>query len=234
VLLASGGDVLNLPGHVFHFPECNKCNVFAQATFVYLVRLFLSACYCNIVYYILHLQVTSKPEEPSAFLIFIPLSAQSADGFSPEVTGMMVPLTVPGDTEKMPGINLIKTIVFADDNETFQRPVAAMLRKSGYSVITASDGEDALQKAREFVGSIHLLLADIDMPRMTGIELAIQINRERPDMKILLISGLDSESLVRGHGWQFLRKPIKFEILREKIRRLLSEQPPTKEHLLDA
>lgn len=134
----------------------------------------------------------------------------------------------------MPGSNLAKTIVFADDNETFQRPVAAMLRKSGYSVITASDGEDALQKAREFVGSIHLLLADVDMPRMTGIELAIQLNRERPDMKILLISGLDLGMVARNHGWQFLRKPIKFEILRETIRHCLGEQPPTNERLPDA
>jgi two-component system cell cycle sensor histidine kinase/response regulator CckA len=120
----------------------------------------------------------------------------------------MVPHTGLGDAEKVPGSKHAKTILFADDNETFQKPVADLLRKSGYNVITASDGDDALQKARGFAGIIHLLLADIDMPRTSGIELAIQVNRERPDTKILLISGTDSGLLVRDYGWQFLGNPM--------------------------
>ena len=69
------------------------------------------------------------------------------------------------------------------------------------------------------------------MPEMTGIELAIQLNKERPDTKILLISGLDSGMLVLNNGWQFLPKPFMFDMLRDRIRDFLSEQPTIRAHL---
>src|ERR1041384_7873572 len=93
--------------------------------------------------------------------------------------GRMVPPTVPGNSEKVPASNAEKTILFADDNGQVQRFVAALLHRLHYKVIVASDGKDALQKAREFEGIIHLLLSDVEMPGMTGIELAIQLNQER-------------------------------------------------------
>jgi DNA-binding response OmpR family regulator len=72
------------------------------------------------------------------------------------------------------------------------------------------------------------------MPGMTGIELAIQLNQERAATKILLISGLASGLLVLNNGWQFLPKPFVGDMLRDRIRDFLSEQPPIKEHLLEA
>ena len=120
-----------------------------------------------------------------------------------------------------------RTVLFADDNQDFQKPVAVLLHKCGYRVIGANDGKDALRKSREFFGVIQLLLADVDMPGMTGIELAIQLNQERPDTRILLISGVDSRLLVRKYGWQFLRKPFSFNTLRDRILALLGEQRST-------
>ena len=129
--------------------------------------------------------------------------------------------------------NLIstKTILFADDDGQVQKFVAALLAKNGYHIILASNGLDALQKARAYESVIHLLLSDIEMPGMTGIELAIQLGRERPDTKILLISGLDSGLLVLNNGWQFLPKPFMADMLRDRIRDFLSEEPSIKEHL---
>lgn len=109
--------------------------------------------------------------------------------------------------------------------------VASLLHKCGYKVIVARDGKEALKKAHEFDGVIHLLLADVDMPGMTGIELAIQLNQERPDTKILLISGLPTGMLVLNNGWSFLPKPFMPQMLRDRIRDFLSEQQPVKEHL---
>jgi len=148
----------------------------------------------------------------------------------------MVPLPprVPGNSEKVLTSRSEHTILFADDNEDFQKPVAALLHRSGYGVITASDGKHALQKAREFDGTIHLLLSDVEMPRMTGIELSIHLNQGRPDTRILLISGVDSVSLVLNNRWRFLRKPFVFATLRDRIQDLLGEQPSKKEHLADA
>ncbi len=129
--------------------------------------------------------------------------------------------------------NADKTILFADDDGRLQKFVAALLIKAGYSLILANDGKDALQKAREYKGKIHLLLSDVEMPHMTGIELAIQLNQERPDTKILLISGLDTGILVLNNGWQFLPKPFMGDMLRDKVRDFLNEQPSIREHFAD-
>ena len=127
--------------------------------------------------------------------------------------------------------NSEKTILFADDDGQLQVFVSTLLARCGYNVITANSGTDALEKAREFDGVIHLLLSDVEMPGMTGIELATQLNQERPDTKILLISGLPSGILVLNNGWQFLPKPFASEMLKDRIRDFLSEQIPIKEHL---
>jgi two-component system cell cycle sensor histidine kinase/response regulator CckA len=129
------------------------------------------------------------------------------------------------ESEKTTARNSETTILFADDDGQVQSFVAKLLKTQGYNVITATDGKDALQKARDFDGKIHLLLSDIEMPGMTGIELAIQLNRERPDTKILMISGLDSGLLVLNNGWQFLPKPFLSDMLRDRIRDFLSEDP---------
>lgn len=126
-----------------------------------------------------------------------------------------------------------KTILFADDDGKLQKFVAALLHKSGYQVIVAGNGKEALQKAREFDGIIHLLLSDVEMPGMTGIELAIQLNQERPDTKVLLVSGLATGMLVLNNGWQFLPKPFMSDMLKDRIRDFLSEQPPIEAHLPD-
>ena len=127
--------------------------------------------------------------------------------------------------------NAEKTILFADDDGQLQTFISALLTRCGYNLIVAGSGQDALQKAREFGGVIHLLLSDVEMPGMTGIELATQLNQERPDTKILLISGLPSGILVLNNGWQFLPKPFAADMLRDRIRDFLSEQSPIQEHL---
>jgi DNA-binding response OmpR family regulator len=140
----------------------------------------------------------------------------------------MVPPTVPGNSAKVPASNSLQTILFADDDGQLQKMVAALLHTCGYDVIVARDGKEALRKAHEFEGAIHLLLSDVDMPGMTGIELAIQLNQQRPDTKILLISGLATGMLVLNNGWSFLPKPFMPEMLSDKIRDFLSE--PIKGH----
>lgn len=123
-----------------------------------------------------------------------------------------------------------KTILFADDDGQLQKLVPTLLHRCGYQVIVASGGKDALQRAREFDGPIHLLLSDIEMPGMTGIELAIHLNQERPETRILLISGLPSGLPVLNDGWSFLPKPFVSNILRDRIRDSLGDPAPAKAH----
>jgi DNA-binding response OmpR family regulator len=130
------------------------------------------------------------------------------------------------------GPNSPETILLADDDGQLRKFVSGLLTKCGYNLIVADDGKDALLKASEFEGTIHLLLSDIEMPGMTGIELAIQLNQARPETKILLISGLATGMLVLNNGWQFLPKPFVSDMLRDRIRDFLSEQTPTTERLV--
>ncbi len=127
-----------------------------------------------------------------------------------------------------------KTILLADDDGQLRRFISSLLSKCGYNLILADDGKEALRKAGEFSGVIDLLLSDVEMPGMTGIELSIQINRLRPETRILLISGLPSGILVLNNGWQFLPKPFVADMLRDRIRDFLSEQPSVEERLPDA
>ena len=130
--------------------------------------------------------------------------------------------------------NSTKTILLADDNGNLRKFVSTLLIELGYNLIVAADGKEALEKALAFGGRIDLLLSDVEMPEMTGIELAIQLNRARPETRILLISGLDSGMLVLNNGWQFLPKPFVADMLRDRIRDFLAEQPTIEDHVRGA
>lgn len=119
-----------------------------------------------------------------------------------------------------------KTVLFAHPDGGFQKFVATLLTGAGYNLITSKDGFEAMERARRLSGIIHLLLADVGMPGMTGIELAIQLHRERPDTRILLISALESGILLLRSGWQFLPKPVMGELLKDRIRELLTDREP--------
>jgi len=60
---------------------------------------------------------------------------------------------------------------------------------AGYRVLEARDGEEALRVAEGHAEPIHLLLTDVMMPRLNGVELAGRLTRQRPDMKVLYMSG---------------------------------------------
>jgi two-component system, cell cycle sensor histidine kinase and response regulator CckA len=126
-----------------------------------------------------------------------------------------------------------KTILLAEDEWRVRSFVLTLLQESGYNVVVAVDGIDALERAREHKGEIHLLLSNIQMPRMTGIELATQLRIERPDTGILLISGLDAGMLVLNHGWQFLPKPFMPQMLKQKIESMLKDQPESGRDISD-
>jgi DNA-binding response OmpR family regulator len=124
--------------------------------------------------------------------------------------------------------NAKTTILLAVDHRDLKF-VSTLLITCGYNVITAQTGNEALQKAREFDGVIDLLLSDIEMPGMTGIELATQLSLARPDTKVLLMSGLASGMLVLNNSWQFLPKPFVSDMLRDRVRDFLSERSSEKQ-----
>jgi DNA-binding NtrC family response regulator len=80
-------------------------------------------------------------------------------------------------------------VLVVDDDEDVLRITETILRSGGYSPIAASGALEALEKSRAFQGAIHLLLTDVMMPDLDGLALAQHILSERPETRVLLMSG---------------------------------------------
>ena len=100
------------------------------------------------------------------------------------------------------------TILVVDDDPVILQFVSRLLVDTDYHVLTATSGAAALQQSRDYKGEIHLLLSDFQMPVMSGIELATQMSLERPQLKVLMMSGFTAGMLVLNEGRHFLAKPF--------------------------
>jgi two-component system cell cycle sensor histidine kinase/response regulator CckA len=120
-----------------------------------------------------------------------------------------------------------ETILLVDDEEPVQYVVREILERRGYRVLAACDGPAALTLSSDFQGPIHLLLTDIVMPRMSGLEVAKYLAADRPSIKILYMSGypetvvFEQERLSPGR--YFLRKPFLAPTLARKVRQVLND-----------
>jgi two-component system cell cycle sensor histidine kinase/response regulator CckA len=114
-----------------------------------------------------------------------------------------------------------KTILVVDDDASILNVVSKLLIVGGHNVLTASSGAEALQQSSNYSGEIHLLLSDFQMPGMSGIELAIRMSVDRPQLKVLMMSGFTGGMLVLNEGWHFLAKPFIPSQLRALISGLL-------------
>jgi len=127
-----------------------------------------------------------------------------------------------------PGLeNTRQTILVVDDDPTVLTFVSGFL-KGEYNLIVANNGPEAVQRAKDFKEEIHLLLSDFSMVGMTGIEVATQITLERPQIKVLLMSGFTGGMLVLNEGWHFLAKPFIPSQLRTLIAGLIAPAPKTR------
>jgi two-component system, cell cycle sensor histidine kinase and response regulator CckA len=117
-------------------------------------------------------------------------------------------------------------VLLADDELIVRSLARSILVSAGYKVLDAKDGEAALEVSRGYPGSIDVLLTDVKMPKMNGLELSAQVTVERPGIKILFMSGKTSGDLIfHGQKIDFLRKPFEPETLCDRIDSLLT---PTK------
>jgi two-component system, cell cycle sensor histidine kinase and response regulator CckA len=118
-----------------------------------------------------------------------------------------------------------ETVLVAEDEDTSRQAIAHLLAEVGYEVLEARDGQAALAIARAHSGPLHLLLSDVVMPVMGGPELAKALLRERPDTRILYMSGY-VDSPVVDHGLldasqHLLAKPFSLEELLRAVRQVL-------------
>ena len=142
----------------------------------------LSICYGIVRQNGGHIEVDSEVGKGTTFQMFFPSSAQEA-------------LILPEDQgrEARPGGN--ETILVVEDEPMIRSMCSRVLSENGYTALEASNGEEALRLTETHpVGMIDLLLTDVVMPRMGGIELAMNLREARPDIKILLTSGYADEA----------------------------------------
>jgi CheY-like chemotaxis protein len=109
-------------------------------------------------------------------------------------------------------------ILIAEDDAALRRFLGRILRGDGHTVIAAGDGEEALMASRAHNGPVDLLLTDCEMPRMGGLELCKHIGSERPETKLLVMSGeLKTRERSLLARLPFLQKPFVPSDIRECI-----------------
>jgi len=118
------------------------------------------------------------------------------------------------------------TVLLVEDSDAVRDVVAYMLESGGLTVLQASGGEDALALARRGGEPIDLLLTDIVMPEMSGVELADRLERECPGMRILFMTGYAEEVVVKegilGKHRECIGKPFTKEQITKRVREILS------------
>lgn len=122
-----------------------------------------------------------------------------------------------------------EAILLVDDEPAVRKSTAILLRGKGFIVLEAANGEEALKVSSEYPGPLKLTLTDINMPKMSGRQLAERLQQQRPDIQVLFMSGdLDGRSNNRSHkeiGSHFIQKPAPASILIQKIRDILDNKP---------
>ena len=164
--------------------------------------------------------VYSEVDHGSTFKIYLPQVKADLERGVPEKTSR----------GSHPGT---ETILFVEDEESVRELVRDYLGKSGYRVLEAPDGVQALEIAAAYRGPIHILVTDVVMPRLSGRELATRITAARPEIKVLYISGYTDDSIFRHGvlegGVAFLQKPFNLKDLAQKIRQVLDGEPAATE-----
>ncbi len=118
-----------------------------------------------------------------------------------------------------------ETILVVEDDAAVRRLVSVLLRRRGYEVIEAADGQEAVEQYREHADRVRLVILDAIMPRMNGKEAAEQIRRIESGVRTLFMSGY-AEDVLTTQGVldafiNFLPKPVTPSVLIRKVRQIL-------------
>jgi signal transduction histidine kinase/FixJ family two-component response regulator len=118
------------------------------------------------------------------------------------------------------------TILLVEDEAMLRLPLQERLEQEGYLVLSAADPQEGLDLSASHLGSIDLLITDLVMPIMSGQQMAEKIEQQRPEMRVLFMSGYTDDPRARrliAHGANFLRKPFDAARFTNKVRELLAQ-----------
>jgi PAS domain S-box-containing protein len=171
-----------------------------------------------------YIRVDSEPGAGSTFRVYLPRVPDPADA---DLGGV--------EASALPGS---ETILLAEDEDAVRAFARRVLERSGYTVLEARSGEEALLMAEQHAGSIHLLLTDVVMPGINGPKLAELLHASRPQVRVLYVTGYTENAVVhRGlldNDLAFMQKPFTVESLTRRVRRILEHPPDSRSAELDA
>jgi CheY-like chemotaxis protein len=158
-----------------------------------------------------HVSVQSEPDKGTTFKVYFPMVEAAIERENTAVV-------------KHPTTGT-ETILLVEDEDGVRNSTAEYLRDSGYTVLTAGGGPEALQVAEQYERPIHLLLTDVIMPFMSGRGLAETLTSLRSETRVVFMSGY-SDNLLSTHQildtkHRLLRKPFSLESLGQCIREVL-------------
>ncbi len=117
-----------------------------------------------------------------------------------------------------------ETLLLVEDEENVRQPLIQILGSRGYKVLAAADALEAIQISQAHPGPIHLMITDILMDGMSGVELAERLSFKRPEMRVLFATGYPAgltEGAKLGGDANLLKKPFSGRELATKIREIL-------------
>lgn len=161
-----------------------------------------------------YIEVFSEPNLGTTFKLYFP----AID----ETVTVAKPVAVTGDGRGS------ETVLLVEDEDSVRGLAEIVLKARGYVVLTAGDGREALRTIEQHCGAIDLLLTDVVMPGMGGVELVETLRPRFPHMRVLFCSGYTDDSVLRHDiledGVGFLQKPYSAQTLAAKVRQLLDEK----------
>lgn len=166
-----------------------------------------------------YVEVASEPGRGTTFRVYLPKVADAPDDSS-ELDGASL--------AAMAGTEIVLVV---EDQAKVREYVAEALTTYGYGVIQAENGSEALLVCKEGTKGIHLVLTDVVMPDLSGRELADRLAEQRPDIKVLFMSGYTEDAILRRgalrEGAEFIHKPFSPAQLAARVRRMLDPSSRT-------
>jgi CheY-like chemotaxis protein len=157
------------------------------------------------------IRVLSEPGKGSRFTVLLP-AAQGAMPARQAIEDRAAP-------------NVTGTVLVVDDEEIVRDTATKTLRLHGFDVLSANSGLEAIETVKLYSGKISLILLDLSMPGMSGAQALPEIQKMRPEIKILVSSGyneIETMALFKGHEVAgFIQKPYTSKRLSDKVKSAL-------------
>ncbi len=168
------------------------------------------------------ISVANGPRSATVFRVFLPRLESPVGEVTAEPAIAVEPQPAPPEPPAP-----LATILVVEDEAGIRALVRKILRRQGYEVLEAANGQDALALCREHGQRVELLITDVLMPQMGGRELVERLQTQGHDMKVLYVSGYTDDATVYSGdlpaGTAFLQKPFTLGSLLDKVKEVLAK-----------